>query len=265
MAEFTADNIPPAPPLTDFRESGTERQDRWTRETWFNGGLTLWQPRKGYRYTIDPLILCSQIFPASKAHILDMGCGCGIMPLILGVRYPTVRITGVELQQELAEAAQKNIIENRMNRHIRILQTDIRTLTPEDTGRPADLILSNPPYKKAGTGRINPHRGRALARHEICLTIAQLFEAAAPLLSPDGRICLIFPADRLSDLEAAAAAAGFTPDQLRFVHHSREKPPFRAVVSAVTNSVVSRRVLPPLVLYRKDGSPTKAHTALFNP
>lgn len=241
-----------------------------TKETWFNQDLILYQPRDGYRYTLDPLILSSLVSPITSGlppsgHLLDLGCGCGIMPLILGYRHPDICITGVEIQEELAAAAARNVKENGLQHRVRILPRDIKGLSLEDIGTPADLIISNPPYKKMGTGRINPHRGRALARHEIALTIDQLFASAAPLLSPGGRICLIFPALRLADLESAALSSGLFVEWLCHILKVEDDASFRVVVFAVKDPKASRMVRPPLILYEKDGRPTKAHKALFNP
>lgn len=80
-----------------------------TKETWFNGDLAVYQPLHGYRYTIDPIILCSvmdySIIPDVPGQILDIGCGCGIMPLLMAYRNPEAHITGVEIQEELAAIA----------------------------------------------------------------------------------------------------------------------------------------------------------------
>ncbi len=225
------------------------------------------QPKDGYRFTIDPLILCSRVSPRSCAHILDVGCGCGIMPLLLGFRYPQTCITGVDIQKALTDIAVKNVTANQMQRRIRIriLNQDINGVTLQDIGRPADIIICNPPYKKRGTGRMNPLREKAIARHEILVTIDQIFASAAALLAPNGRIYLIFPADRMSDLTSAAASSGFFFESICPVHQSKNTPPFRVVVSATKNQAYYPKPLTPLILYRKDNRPTKAHQTLFNP
>ena len=242
----------------------------WTKESWFNEQLTIYQPKDGYRYTIDPLILCSFVRPLlsdipPSGQVIDIGSGCGIIPLILGYRQSGIRITGVEIQEELAAIADRNLRENRLQGRLRILCRDFNRLSIEDIGTPADLIISNPPYKKRGTGRLNPNQGRALARHEITLTIGQLFASAAPLLSPTGRLCLIYPSDRLPDLESAAQASGFFVERLCHILKTENEKAFRVVISAVKNSKASREVQPPFILYGKDGHPTKVHKALFNP
>jgi tRNA1Val (adenine37-N6)-methyltransferase len=167
----------------------------YTADTLFDPPLSLFQPKTGYRFSLDPIILAAHVHPAPGDRIMDIGCGCGILSLILAGRNPDVRITGIEIQKTLARAAQKNVAKNRMSDRIRILHQDICTLERAPAGAipgtkpksnlgalfkindvPAqvDLIVSNPPYKKKSTGRLNPDRERALARHEITLDIAAL-------------------------------------------------------------------------------------------
>lgn len=231
----------------------------------FNGQLKIWQPVSGYRYTLDPVILAAELAPPPGSRILDIGCGCGIMPLIICFRHPDVTAVGVEIQEELAAPARHNITENRMADRISLLCKDIMDTSLEDIGGAADLIIANPPYKKSGAGRINPHGGKAIARHEQTLDIRRLFSVSARLLTPEGRITLIFPSERTSELYAAADQAGFGLEWIRRVHQREETPPFRILASAARNPKASCRVRPPLYLYTQDRTPTKAYQALFNP
>jgi len=239
--------------------------EKFTAETLFNGELRLFQPERGYRYTIDPLLLCNQVQPPPNSRILDIGCGCGIIPLILGFSYPDTAITGIEIQTQLAELSQKNSVENQMEDRIHIINKNILDISPLDTDGQFDLIVSNPPYKKAKTGRLNPNHQKAVARHEIELTISTLYSKAAQLLKPMGRITLIFPADRLFDLYTAMASTPIRPEWIRFIHVSSKKNAMRAILSAVKNSKSSCRVLPPFYLHTRRGNITKEHQAIINP
>jgi tRNA1Val (adenine37-N6)-methyltransferase len=100
----------------------------YTADTLFDPPLTLFQPKTGYRFSLDPIILAAHVHPAPGDRIMDIGCGCGILSLILAGRNPDVRITGIEIQKTLARAAQKNVAKNRMGDRIRILHQDICTL-----------------------------------------------------------------------------------------------------------------------------------------
>jgi tRNA1Val (adenine37-N6)-methyltransferase len=225
--------------------------------------LTIFQPKTGYRFSLDPLILAAHIHPDPGNRIMDMGCGCGIISLILGARHRDVQITGVEIQEELAFLAQKNAVQNGLESRIHILHQDIRRLSETKTAPPADIIVSNPPYKKKATGRLNPDPGKALARHEITLDIAALVNKAALFIKPGGQLCLIFPAPRLEELVLCLTSAGFHPHWIRFVHFRPAAPAERVLVSAVKTGNAPLTVRPPLYLYHKNGNPTADHLRLL--
>ncbi|WDP88970.1 MAG: methyltransferase [Desulfobacter sp.] len=238
--------------------------EKYTVESLFDGRLRLRQPQNGYRYTLDPILLCSHVRPGKTEKILDAGCGCGIIPLVIGTRHPNTTITGVEIQRELAELAHVNITQNHMTDRIRIINKDILELTKSDAGAPFDMVISNPPYKKVNTGRINPNHQKAIARHEITLTISALFNAADNLLRPGGQIMIILPAERLFDLHQAMAGTSIRPVWIKSIHPSAKKNAIRIIACGAKNFKSSCRVLPPFILYDKDNNPTKEHRSIFN-
>lgn len=193
-----------------------------------------------------------------------MGCGCGIVSLILGARHQNVQITGVEIQKELAWLARKNVVQNHLISRIHILHQDIRTFYRTDITQQADIIVSNPPYKKKASGRLNPDKGKALARHEITLDITTLVGKAALFVKPGGQLCLIFPAPRLEELILCLTSAGFAPHWIRLVHFRPAAPAQRVLVSAVKTDDISCATRPPLHLYNPDHTPTEDHLRLLH-
>ena len=125
---------------------------------------------------------------------------------------------GVEIQPELAELAGKNVRENNFDDRIEIRQMDFREISSRFKAGSFDLALSNPPYRKPGTGRINPDRQKAVARHELTATHADVFGAAAYLLRQGGRVALIYPATRLANLLHTAIDHGFSPKRLTLIY-----------------------------------------------
>ncbi len=223
--------------------------EEYTTDKLFGGKISLLQPAKGYRYSMDPFVLCSQIPPACSAdRILDIGCGCGIIPVILGYCFPQSRITGIEIQRELAEIAQKNIINNKLEQTVSILNEDINNIDPESTNGPFDLILSNPPYKKHNTGRLNPNPQKAMARHEITMDIKRIAAKVKTLLKHKGRFMIIFPSERLPDIEQAVQTTPIYPEWIRYIHTGQKKPPKRVIFSGRKDITTQNRILPPIYL-----------------
>jgi len=247
-----------------------------TEDTFFEGQIRVRQHRDGYRFSIDAVILAQhaarrppppqagQRAPAEKPrHVLDLGTGCGIIPLILAFKRPADRITGVEIQADLAGLARENAAANGMADRIVIRHQDLRELRHGDLDHPVDLVVSNPPYRPAGSGRMNPHSQRAVARHEIKVALPDVVGAAGRMLEISGRLAVIFPAERLTALLAAMQASRIEPKFLRFVHSRSDTAARLALVEGIKGARPGLSVAAPLVLYRSSGGYTEAAAAMF--
>lgn len=234
-------------------------------DTFFNGRISIRQDTAGYRYSIDAVLLAGQVEPAADHVVVDLGTGCGVIPLILGYRHPGLRVFGVEVQRELAEHAARNVTDNRMADRIRILCQDMKSLMPGQLDGPADIVVSNPPFHKPAAGRLNPNRQRAMARHELAVRLADVVETAHRVLKDFGRYVTIYAVERLTDLMTQMRACNIEPRWLRAVY-SRENDNARLVlVEGIKGGRQGVTVAPPLVIYRADGSYTPEVEKLFQP
>ncbi|MFH1153370.1 MAG: methyltransferase [Pseudomonadota bacterium] len=236
-----------------------------TTETFFNNQVTLIQPRHGYRFSMDPVILSSQVLPRPGEQILDIGTGAGIMPLILGFRNPDVRITGIEIQKELVGLARENIRINAMDDRITILNRDIRTLSRDEIKGPVHRIIANPPYTRLGSGRINPDLQKAIARHELELTLRDLAKALGRLLDDNGSCHIIYPSARKSELISELAGHGIQTLWIRHIHPKigRESKRLLLAGAKVSEQINPCRVLPPLALCDEQGRITDEVQEMF--
>ena len=207
--------------------------------TEFFNNIKIDQPQNGYRFSIDPFLLCSEIIDLTNQTILDIGCGSGIIPLILKFKNPDVKIFGVEIQNELAELAESNVKRNSMEQSISIICKDIKDVTLQDFDEKIDIIVSNPPYKKEKSGRLNPDKQKAVARHEIKLNIQELLQCCKRLLSSNGRAYIIFPAERTSDLLYSMNENGIRPETIRFVHTKKDDNTKLVIVSGMKTGIKS--------------------------
>lgn len=177
------------------------------------------QEKKGYRFAIDAVLLAGLTQLKKQERVIELGTGCGVIPLILAYGWNTnKKIVGVEIQAELARLARENVAANGMDERITIVEMDFRTLPAEFAARSFDLVLCNPPYRKPGTGRINPDMQKAIARHELRATLADVFSGARHLLPQGGRIALVYPATRLGHLLHSATEHGFSPKRLVLIY-----------------------------------------------
>jgi tRNA1Val (adenine37-N6)-methyltransferase len=199
-----------------------------THDTFLNGRLQIAQPGSGYRYSIDAVLLAALPRPKPGQSLLDLGTGCGIIPLILAFRNHDVRITGVEVQSELARLAAMNVANNGLQDRIRILHADLRRLSPDNQ--------------------------RALARHEIKVNLHQLIGSVRKLLKTGGRFAIIYPSERAVDLFNEMRTAGLEPKWLQCVHSQADGDARLVLVQAVMGGKPGLKIESPLVVYASDGS-----------
>lgn len=187
--------------------------------------LQILQPRHGYRYSLDPLLLarfCGQ--PPAAGSIIDLGAGCGIISLVLARLYPRTTVVALEKNHEMVNLIRQNVELNSLTDWITVQGNDLveyRTLHPDSS---FDLVVSNPPYRTPHSGRISPHAGRDAARHETTATLADFLTAAKYLVKPSGKICLIHLPSRLVELTSLATEMKLAVLRLRMIHNNAESP-----------------------------------------
>lgn len=218
-----------------------------------NFGLRIIQPRHGYRFSLDPLLLCAFAELAAGGRIIDLGTGCGVIPLVLARKDEGARIVGVEQQEALTELAARNVRLNGLFDRIEIVGADILSLQERFPVSSFDLVVANPPYRKQGTGRISPKAGRDKARHETTATLADFLGVAKYLVRPSGRICFIYHPSRLAELLTEAAVLKLALLRLRMVHGNSAAEARMFLVEMAKGRKGELKVLPPLVVYGDDG------------
>ena len=212
--------------------------------------MIIHQPERGYRFSIDSVILAGFAAPYCRGAVLDLGTGCGVLLLLLSRLAPGMLAgIGVDLQEDLLDFARRNFGDNCPDGRLHALHGDFRGELPGVEPGSFDLVVSNPPYGRVGRGRRNPDPGKERARHEATCTLPELFAAASRFLSAAGRFAFILPYPRLSEIEPCAAKEGLRVEYLRVVHPRDGAPPFRGLCCAVRGGGGTPRLLPPLFLH----------------
>lgn len=224
-----------------------------THDTFLDGRISIRQHRRGYRFSIDAVILAAHAGLRQGASVVDLGTGCGIIPLILAYRRPDSRIFGVEVQAELAEIARCNVSDNHMTDRVVILRQDMKLLTVGMVAGPVDLVVSNPPYRQPHSGRLNPDRQKAVARHELSVTLADVVASAGRILKTSGRFITIYPPARLADIIFQMRTSRIEPKRLRVIHSNRASGAKLVLVEGGKAVNPGMQILPPLFIYSRRG------------
>ncbi len=174
--------------------------------------------------TQDSVLLAEFLLPLKDDDtVIDLGTGTGIIPLLIAWRSGVSRIVGVEIEDESAEVARRNVHENGLPGRITILKEDWRKLDDIYPPGSFSVVACNPPYIKKGEGRVSPYRERALARYELMGTLEDLIGISAYLVRDDGRICYIYPTSRFTELLEGFGKVGLRPAKIRFIHTRKGK------------------------------------------
>lgn len=234
----------------------------YTNDYCFEGQLKVCQPKAGFRFSVDAVLLGRWVRHKKQGKVLDLGCGCGIMALMLALLYPDMRVIGIEIQKILAETARHNAELNSLD-NLRIVEGDVRNCKPAELGAPFDIIICNPPFFKPGAGRVNLHAGAAQARHEINLDLPQLAETSRRLLSNKGRLYVIYPAERLGEAMALFAAAGLMPKRLRCIHSRKGDAACLVLLECCYQGRHGLKVEPPLYIYKNGNDYTDEVAGMY--
>ena len=217
-----------------------------------NENISLLQKKKGLTFGTDAFLLSAFCRPAPRAFAVDLGCGTGVVSLLLATKKKCHRIVGVEIQQAFAELAEKNIENCGFSDTVSVLAADLRDLTAIGLGRNADVVVANPPYMKNDCGYISPVAEKQIARHEVCGGIAEFSAAAGRILRYGGKFYVVYLAARVDDLFAALSAAKLTAKCMVFVQDTEKRPPSLVLVEARAGAAGGVKMLPTLVLREPD-------------
>ncbi|MGD8758177.1 MAG: tRNA1(Val) (adenine(37)-N6)-methyltransferase [Deltaproteobacteria bacterium] len=220
------------------------------------GRLKILQKGEGYRFSVDAVILAHHI-PLKDMDIgVDLGTGCGIIPIILACRSSSARLYGIEIQKDLADLASRNVRLNQMEHRITIVCGDMKDFRSYLEPGMADVVCSNPPYRTVLSGRISPNPERAVARHEIKGTLSDVVSVAEKLLRPSGRLVVIYPAERIADLLSQMRAFRLEPKRLRLVYSRQNSDAELVLAEGRKQGRPGLRVVPPLIVHKEDGGYT---------
>ncbi len=173
--------------------------DGLTRDAFLGGQLYLWQPRKGYRAGVDPVLLAASVPAVAGQSVLDVGCGAGAAGLCLAQRVAGLEVHGVELQSLYAGLAERNAQECGLP--MTVHQGDISEMPEALKARRFDHVITNPPYYDRASGHKSGNLGRELALGGAPLD--GWLQACARRVAPKGMLTLICRTERMPELLAA--------------------------------------------------------------
>lgn len=216
-------------------------------------GYKIIQNKDRFCFGMDAVLLSGFVKVKPGEHVIDLGTGTGIIPILLEARYEGEHYTGLEIQTEMAEMAARSVALNKLEDKISIVEGDIREAGDKFGLSKFDVVTSNPPYMNDAHGLKNPDLPKAVARHEVLCTLEDVVREAARLLRPGGRFYMVHRPHRLIEIITALTSNKLEPKRMKMVHPYVEKEANMVLIEAVRGGKSMIKVEAPIVVYQEPG------------
>ena len=213
------------------------------------------QQEGSFRLSTDSVLLHAFAAPIRAKKILDIGCGAGVLTVLLSHSRPEAKIAGIDIQHESALLSRANLEANGFEGEA-ILEGDINNFRELYQPGFFDLVISNPPYFPVDSGYNAPMDARAIARDERCLNLDQLCAAAKYLCRWGGAFALVHRPERLSEIFCALTKHSLEPKRLRMVQYKAGQAPNLVLIEARRGGKPGLSIEKPLILTTDEGEDT---------
>ncbi len=204
-------------------------------------------------FGMDAVLLSGFAFVREGERAIDLGTGNGIIPILLAAKTPGEHFTGLEIQHDNVEMAQRSVLLNGIEDRVDIVEGDIKTASATFGKASFEVVTSNPPYMLGNHGLVNPDSAKAIARHEIMCTLQDVVREASLLLKPQGRFYLVHRPFRLAEIIVCLKEHKLEPKRMKMVQPFIDKEPNMVLIEAVRGGKPRMTVEAPLIVYKEEG------------
>ena len=224
----------------------------------------IFQDTDCFSFSLDSIMLANfATIRLKDKKIVDLGCGNGVIPLIMSLRCDK-KIIGVEIQSKLADMAKRSVEYNGLTDTIEIINCNMKDYISDKTYESFDLITCNPPYFKVNDKNyFNDNIEKVIARHEVEITLSELMIIVKKLLKNNGNFAIVHRTDRLMEILSEFRKNNIEPKRVRFVHEKSNKESTLVLIEGQKNGKVGLKVENPFILYNEDGSETEEYKKLL--
>jgi tRNA1Val (adenine37-N6)-methyltransferase len=216
---------------------------------------------KEHRFGYDALLLANFASPKKNWNVIDLGCGCGIIPLIFARDFSIQNITGVDISAEAIDLLKLSAKKNGLD--ITAIHADLRKLNGKTSQGIFDLVTCNPPYFEVGRGRLQKNISAQTARSELECTIDDVAVCANQLLKRGGSLALCHRPQRLADVFGAMQKANIEPKRLRLIQQNINSDPYLILIEGEKYGGVGLKIEKPLIINNIDGKYTDEAKFIF--
>lgn len=223
----------------------------------------IYQDNDCFSFSLDSVMLANFVtIRLRDKSIVDLGCGNGVIPLIMSLRTDK-KIIGVEIQERLAAMAKKSIEYNKLDDQIKIINQNMKVFSDSEYFESFDLVTCNPPYFKVNDKNyFNESYEKMIARHEVEINLSELLIVARKLLKNNGNFAIVHRPERLMEILLEFRKNHIEPKRVQFVYENITKGSTLVLVEGQKNGKEGLKIENPIVMYNEDGSMTNGYAKL---
>lgn len=207
---------------------------------------------KNHTFGTDAILLANFAAARKKDRAVDLGTGCGIIPLIMLRDGALSEATGVDISDEATALCEKTKAELELN-NFTVINSDLNDLRGKIEFGRHTLITCNPPYKAPEAGLKNEGERQRVARHEVACTLSDILSVSARLLQTSGRLCMCHRPERTAELLSLMREYKLEPKRMRLVCQRTGEEPWLILVEAKKCAKSGMRIEPTLFI-EEDGA-----------
>ncbi len=209
------------------------------------GQLELYQLQNGYRYNSDTLFLYDFIGSKPKGQILDVGCGCGILGLLVA-RDNEIKLTGIDIDPLNVQISQYNASVNGIagefiTEDFSKFKSDIKF----------DFIISNPPFYHTDVTK-SQNKHIANSRYSDSLSLEEFLASCNRNIKPKGVLYFCYDAKQIGDIIPLLSKFKLNLTKLKFIYSKDNQNAKLVLIEAKKSSRSMCEVILPLVVFDKD-------------
>lgn len=213
-------------------------------------GFGLWVS-ENHIFGTDAILLSNFAKAKPSDKMVDLGTGCGIIPLLMMRDGNLKSAVGVDISDEATDLAQKTKEELNLEKFT-VINCDLKDLKGKLPFGCHTLVTCNPPYKADGAGLQNPNERHKVARHEVECSLEDIIKVSAKLLQTTGRLCICHRPERLCELLKLMSDNKIEPKRLRLVCQRKGEEPWLVLVEGKRCAKSGMRIDPVLYI-EEDG------------
>ncbi len=211
--------------------------------------LMIIQNPSKFCFGMDAVLLSSFASLRKGDHVLDLGTGTGILPILLSSKSQAEHFDALEIQEESADMARRSVSYNNLDNRINIVTGDIKQASELFGKCIFDAVTTNPPYMNDNHGLKNPDMPKAIARHEVLCSLDDVIRESSAVLKNHGRLYMVHRPFRLAEIFASMHQYRLEPKRLRLVYPFIDKEPNMVLIEAVKGGNPMLKTEPPLIVY----------------